>query len=158
MQENEEMTADIAPEPTGYGDIVTEEPEREVDLGEIDEPKTLTEAEEETEHKTDLQAAMRALLPKFKNKRMNELLQSAMVSRIFPDNFLDKNYLLVMSLIEESEIDDNADIDVVGIISATQDGLSIGYKGQGRIDILEIAGVAHEEEIEKLAKELGMGA
>lgn len=158
MQENEEITADIAPEPTGYGDIVTEEPEREVDLGEIDEPKTLTEAEEETEHKTDLQAAMRALLPKFKNKRMNELLQSAMVSRIFPDNFLDKNYLLVMSLIEESEIDDNADIDVVGIISAIQDGLSIGYKGQGRIDILEIAGVAHEEEIEKLAKELGMGA
>ena len=95
------------------------------------------------------------LHPKYKNKRLNELLQSAMASRIFPDNFLDKNYLIVMSLIEEQEGDD--DIDVVGIISMVQDGTSIGYEGRGRVEDLEVAGVAHEQEMEKLSKELGLG-
>lgn len=128
--------------------------ERNVELDNLESSKTLTEAEEETEHKTDLQAAMKALLPRFPTKRMNDLLQPAMVSRIFPDNYLDKNFLLVMSLIEEQEGSD--DIDIVGIISIVQDATSIGYEGRGRVDILEIAGVAHEEEMEKLTKELGL--
>lgn len=128
--------------------------ERDVALDALEVGKTLTEAEEETEHKTDLQAAMKALLPRFKDKRTNDLLQSAMVSRIFPDNYLDKNFLLVMSLIEEQEELD--DIDIMGIISTVQDATSIGYEGRGRVDILEIAGVAHEEEMEKLTKELGL--
>lgn len=156
MPENEEITEGIISEPVRYEDLVTEEPEREVDLEEYEPPKTLAEAEEETEHKTDLQAAMKALLPTYKDKRLNELLKSAQVSRIFPDNFLDKNYLLVMSLIEESEVNEDADVDIIGIISTVQDGLSIGYEGKSRIEILEIAGVAHEEEMEKLAKELGV--
>ena len=128
--------------------------ERDMALDELESPKTLTEAEEETEHKTDLQAAMKALLPRYKNKRMNELLQPAMVSRIFPDNYLDKNFLIVMSLIEEQE--GAEDIDIVGTISTVQNATSIGYEGRGRVDILEIAGVAHEEEMEKLTKELGL--
>lgn len=136
--------------------IVTEEPEQEIefeDYGGGD--KTLTEAEEETPHQSDLQAVLKYLHPRYKDKRLNELLQSAMSSRIFPDNFLDKNYLLVMSLIEEREGDD--DIDIVGIISMVQDATSIGYEGRGRIEDLEVAGVAHEEEMEKLTKELGLG-
>ena len=128
--------------------------ERAIALEEVDSSRTLSESEEETEHKTDLQAAMRALLPRFKNKRMNDLLQPAMVSRIFPDNYLDKNFLIVMSVIEEQEGAD--DIDIVGIISTVQDATSIGYEGRGRVDILEVAGVAHEEELEKLSKDLGL--
>ena len=128
--------------------------ERESGLDDLEVSRTVSEAEEETEHKTDLQAAMGALLPRFKNKRMNDLLQPAMVSRIFPDNYLDKNFLLVMSTIEELEGAD--DIDIVGIISNVQDATSIGYEGRGRVDILEIAGVAHEEDMEKLTKELGL--
>jgi hypothetical protein len=137
-----------------YEELVAEESVREVDYGEIGGQKSLSEAEEETEQKSDLQTAMRALLPIYPNKRINSLLQSAMVSRIFPDNYIDKHFLLTASLIEEHEPED--DVDVVGIISLMQDGLSIGYEGKGRIDILEIAGVAHEEEMEKLSKDLGL--
>ena len=136
------------------GSVFLDEPEREIG-GDFEAGKSLAEAEEDTQQKTDLQSAMKYLLPKYKSQRMNELLQSAMVSRIFPDNLLDKNYLLVMAMIEECADDD--DIDIVGIISTVQDALSIGYEGRGRIDILEIAGVAHEEEMEKLSKELGLG-
>jgi len=147
----EELDEEKLEEPGEFLDLA----ERDVALDEVVSPKTLSEAEEETEHKTDLQAAMKALLPRYKNKRMNDLLQPAMVSRIFPDNYLDKNFLIVMSLIEEQE--GAEDIDIVGTISTVQDATSIGYEGRGRVDILEIAGVAHEEEMEKLTKELGLG-
>ena len=140
--------------PPVYEDLVIEEPEVEVALEEIPINRTVSETEEETPQSTDLQAAMRALLPKFANKRMNELLQPTLVSRIFPDNFIDLNFLLSMTLIEEHEPD--ADVDVVGIISTVQAGTSIGYEGRGRVDVLEIAGVAHEEEMEELTKKLGL--
>lgn len=132
----------------------TELPQREVDLDELELAKSMTESEEETEHKTDLQTAMKHLLPKYKTKRMNELLQPIMMSGIFPDNYLDLNYFLVMSMIEEGE--GEADIDFSGIVTAAQVATSIGYERRGRIDILEVAGVAHEEEMQKLSKELGI--
>ncbi|KKN79350.1 hypothetical protein LCGC14_0341320 [marine sediment metagenome] len=137
-----------------YEQLVTQEGERGDGIEESGAPPSLSEAEDEKEDKSDLQTAMRVLLPTYKNPRINELLKSAMVGRIFPDNFIDKHFLITASLIEE--IDPEDDVDVVGIISQVQDGLSIGYEGKGRIDILEIAGVAHEEEMEKLSKELGL--
>jgi hypothetical protein len=139
-------------QPTDDGALLSLD-ELSVGVDDVTVGKSLSEEEEDTERKTDLQAAMKALLPRYSDPRLNELLQPAMVSRIFPDNYLDKNFLLVMSVIEEREGED--DIDVVGIISKVQDGTSIGYEGRGRVDILEIAGVAHEEELQKLSKELG---
>lgn len=156
MQENEGMDEEITETPIRYEDIVTEEGEREVELSEIEASRTLAEAEEGTEHTTDLRTAMKLLLPKFSDKRLDDILQPIMVSRIFPDNLLDLNYLLNMIAFEELE-EKGEEIDFVKIITGNQAGTSIGFKGQGRIDILEIAGVAHEEEMEKLAKELGMG-
>lgn len=134
--------------------VVIEEPEQEVEFGDGSGMQTLSEAEEEAPHQTDLQAVLKYLHPKYKDKRLNELLQSAMSSRIFPDNFLDKNYLIVMSSIEEHEGDD--DMDVMGIISTVQDATSIGYEGRGRVEDLEVAGVAHEQELEQISKELGL--
>lgn len=142
-------------EPVSLEAVTIEEPEQEFEFDDLGDIKTLSEAEEETPHQSDLQAVLKYLHPKYKDKRLNELLQSAMSSRIFPDNFLDKNYLLVMSLIEEHEGDD--DIDIVGIISMVQDATSIGYEGRGRVEDLEVAGVAHDEEMDKLSKELGIG-
>ena len=101
-EDNPEEAVEEAPQ---YGDLVKEEPEREVDFDEYRPLKSLSEEEEETEHKTDLQAAMKALLPKFKG-RLNAILQPIMVSRIFPDNFLDLNYLLNMTAFEENEDDE----------------------------------------------------
>jgi len=134
--------------------VMVDEPELDVDFDDYMGGRTLGEAEESTEHQSDLQAVLKGLTPKFKNKRLNDLSQPIMVSRIFPDNYLDLNYLLVMSLIEEEE--GNSDIDVVGIITGAQVATSIGYEGRGIADRLEIAGVAHEEEYDKLSKELGL--
>lgn len=134
---------------------VTEEAELEIDLDEFEDRKTLTEAEEETPHQTDLQAVLKYLHPKYKDKRLNELLQSAMASRVFPDNLVDKNHLLSVSLIEEYA-EAGGDVPVVDIISMVQDAISIGFEGRARVEDLEVAGVAHEEEMEKLSKELGL--
>jgi len=139
-----------------YEELVQEEPEREINLDDYDGGKTLTEEEEGTEQKTDIQAILKVLTPRFPSKRLNDLLQPAMVSRIFPDNLLDKNKLIVLSMLQDKKPDD-CSVDVVGYISMTQDGLSIGYEGRGIIDRLEIAGVAHEQEMDKLSKELGLG-
>lgn len=136
-----------------YEDIVTEEPLREVDLVDY-VPKTLSEHEEETVQKTDIQAILRELVPKLPNKRMRDLLQPALVSRVFPDNYMDKHFLLSAALIEEC--DPEGDVDVVGIISVVQDILSKAYEGRHIADLLELAGAAQEKELEKLSKDLGL--
>ncbi len=135
-----------------YEEMVQEEPEREVDLSKFaTTAKTIEEEEQDTVQKTDIQAILGNLTPKFKNPRINELCQSAMVSRIFADNYQDKHYLIAAALIEE-----DTDPDVVAIISQSQDALSIGYEGRGIDDRLEIAGVAGEKDLEKLQKDLGL--
>ncbi len=142
-------------EPITYEDLVVEEPEREVDLEDYEAPKSYTETEEDAPQLSDLKAVLRAISPKSKFERVNDLAQPAMVSRIFPDNLLDKNKLIVLSLLEEYEEEDS-EVPVIDIISNVQDILSIGYEGRGIVERLEIAGVAHEEEMEKLAKDLGL--
>ncbi|MFA5300473.1 MAG: hypothetical protein WC389_19985 [Lutibacter sp.] len=137
-----------------YDEMVQEEPEREIDPSALVLPKSISEEEEEVVGKTDIQAIVAALTPRFKNKRINELCQSAMVSRIFPDNYTDKHFLITASLIEEMSPEE--DVDVVGIISQVQDALSIGFEGRGIADRLEIAGVEHDAELEKLSKDLGL--
>ena len=155
MPKEDEMTEETAGGIITYEDIVQEVAEREVDPGEIESSRTLAEAEEETEHRTDLQAILRILTPTFPTKELNDVLQPAMVSRIFADNMLDKMKLLVLRQLQIHAPTER--IDLIGIISMVQDALSIGFEGRGIIDRLEIAGVAHEEEMDKLAKELGMG-
>ncbi len=139
---------------SSYEDLANEEPERDIGLDESDMPKSLAEMEEDTEQKTDIQAILKVLTPKFSSKSLNDVLQPAMVSRIFPDNLLDKMKLLVLRELQLSQ--PTATIDIISVISNVQDALSIGYEGKGIIDRLEIAGVAHEEEMEKLTKELGL--
>lgn len=141
-----------------YEDLVSEQPERDFP----NEPPSLdslavsaseAEPEEDLSHKTDIQTILANLTPKFATKRMNDLLQPVMVSRIFPDNYTDKMFLISASIIEESE-----DFpDVIGIISNVQDACSIGFEGRGIVDRLEIAGVVHEESMEKISNELGLG-
>lgn len=149
----EEPEGDI--EPLEYNDLVTEEPEREIDIEDFDAPKSVTEAEEEAPQLSDLKAVLCSLSPKFKVSRVNDLVQSAMVSRVPPDNLLDKQKIIVLSLVEEYNEDD-AEIPVIDIIMNVQDALLIGLEGRGIVERLEIAGVAHEEEMEKIARDLGI--
>jgi len=136
-----------------YEDMAKEEPERPVDLTVL--PKSISEEEEDTPQRTDLQAVLRTLTPHYKDKVPDEKLQPVMVSRIFPDNMLDSCKLTVLSRIWALD-PINADIDLFGIILATHGAHSIGFEGRGIVDRLEIAGVAHEQEMEKLSKELGL--
>lgn len=141
--------------PSNYEDLVTEEPELEVDLEDYEAPRGVNDVEQDMSQLSDLKAVLKAISPKFENERVNQLTQPAMVSRIFPDNVLDKNKLIVLNLIEEDE-DLGGDIPLIDYIMNVQDALSIGYEGRGIVERLEIAGVAHEEEMEKLAKDLGL--
>jgi len=136
---------------------ISNDPEREIEELEVSGGGggTLSEEESGTQHKTDLQAILGYLHHHYANKRHDEILQSAASSRIFPDNYLDKNFFTAMNLIEEEE--GNDDIDIMGIISRVQDAMSRGYEGRQRAEDLELAGAAHEEEMEKLSKELGLG-
>jgi hypothetical protein len=97
---------------------------------------------------------MNRLFPKFPNKRINDLLRSAMVSRIFPDNYLDKLFLGSAYIMEETMLD--TDYDPLGIIFNMQDGLSIAYNGMSRPEILEGIGAEREAEMEELSKTLGV--
>ena len=137
---------------------ITNDAEREIEDLEVPSGGggTLSDEESGVQHKTDLQAILSYLHQHYADKRQDELLQSAASSRIFPDNYLDKNFFLSMSFIEEHEGED--DIDVTGIINRVQDATSRGYEGRQRAEDLELAGAAHEEEMEKLSKELGLGS
>lgn len=138
-----------------YESMVIEEPERKIDLGKFQPAKTISEEEEEQGTLSDFKAALRSITPKFKNPRLNELLQPAMMSRVFPDNYTDKHFLLSAALIEEHE--PTEDIDVVGIISQVQDALSIGYEGRHIVDVSELFGVTRDQDMDKLVKDLGLG-
>lgn len=136
-----------------YDEMKTEEPELPIPDGYL-VPRTLTEAEGETPHSTDIQAILKALTPEVKNARVNEICKTSMVTRIPPDVMMDKHFLIAASTIEEQCYDE--EFDPVMIISQTQDLLLIGSEGRGIIDRLEIAGVVHEAEMERISKELGL--
>jgi hypothetical protein len=152
QDENEEVGAEKIP---SYEDLVTEEPEREVNLEDYKPPsQTLSEEEEETTKLTDKQSILRALTPKFRNKAINDFGQSAMVSRIFPDNYQDKQFITIASIMEQQC--ENEDFDPILIVCQVQDVLSIGYEGRGIADRLELAGAMDDAEMERLSKDLGL--
>lgn len=151
VEENEEWEGGA---PLKYEDVVIEEDERAVAVGELPKAGTLSEAEQETEQISDLKAVLKYLHHQYPDKKLNNILQSAASSRIFPDNLLDKQYAITAPYIEEHG--DEAGFDLMGTISIVQDALSRGFEGRQRIEDLEIGGVIHEEEIEKLSKELGL--
>lgn len=141
-----------------YDDLVTEEEELlgEVDAGEYGGAPTATEEIEGGGNQSDIKAILTQLRPKYKDPRLQELSESITVSRIYDDNFRAKHALLVLDYIEENQ--DNSDIDVVFIMSAIQDIESRAYRGMERIELLELGGIAREEEMEQIAKQLGMAS
>jgi hypothetical protein len=152
--EPEEIEQQPQQTPESYEGLVQEEPEREVAESDYTAPDSVSEVQEDSPTVSDFKAGLKALTPKFKYDRINDLVQPAMRSRIFPDNMLDKAKITVLSLVEEYDDEKADEIPVIDLIMGVQDGLAIGYEGRGIGDILELYGAAREEEIEKLAKEL----
>lgn len=150
----EEEKIEITAKEDSYDDIVTEEPERPIDLPEGGGVTTLSEAEEQGAHVSDIQAIAKHLHFQYKDKMLNEILQSAASSRIFADNLLDKGYAIVANYLEDHEFDEECD--PIFIINVVQDACSRGFEGRQRIEDLELAGVIHEEELEKIAQSMGV--
>lgn len=154
-EDNEEQEQKQELPPPTYEQLVTEEPEREVELEEYDTPKTVSDAMAESGNQSDLKAVLQSLTPTSKNERLNEFGKSAMVTRTYPDNVIDKQKCIVLDIIESAEEDD-ADVDIMGAIMYAQDVCLIGLQGKGIADRIEIAGAAHEQDMEKLSKDLGI--
>jgi hypothetical protein len=140
-----------------YEDMVEEKPERVVTLEDYKPAtKTVSEEEEEGDNQSDIKAILRILRPKFANKRINEYCRSAMDTRIPPDNLIDKHHLICLAIMEEQCNDVN--FSPVEIITLAQDALLIGFEGRGIGDMLELAGVVKQNELDHLSRELGMAS
>lgn len=137
-----------------YQNMVTVLPEREVflDADDVEMHKSATEVEEDSIQQSDTKVILKALTPKSKYPRVNDICQPAMVSRIFPDNLLDKQKLIVLALLQE--YGESAVPPFIDLMMNVQDFLSIGYNGMGIVERLEMAGVAREEELEKQVRDL----
>ena len=154
-EEDDETPEDALPEETPeYEGVAQEEPERPVDLekyavGDEDVGEDI----EDAIVRSDFQAGLQAITPVFVDKRQNELLQPIMKSRVFPDNYLDLNYLLTTMMIEELE-NDSREVDFLRIVTGNQVATTIAYDGKHIIDVSELYGAAREADMEKLSKQI----
>ncbi len=147
-----------------YGDMATEEPERDI---EITLPKgnvggslgSLSDAES-SPNTTDLQITLQYLFPDFKGTilgKVTQAVRSVMFARISPDVFLNMIYLTVTSVVEQMDADGEEDIDVQAIINMVYTAFSIGLEGKGRIEAAQVYGAAKENsELERVAQGLGL--
>ena len=90
---------------------------------------------------TDMQTADKRLFPDLGYPHLNDV----QVSRIFPDVYNPMSRILVKDLIRNS--DEN--MRVAEAIATVNTAVSIAIDGEGRIDELGLAGVSHEENMEK---------
>jgi hypothetical protein len=156
MADKDEELDDLEDEKVpNYEDLVTLEPEREVTVDNYTPPsKTIDEEEESSDRLTDKQAVMKLLYPKYHDDELDELARSAVTSRIFSDNFIDKMNMIALTRIEKHIYD--KDYDLIFDLNKIQDFLSRGYEGRGIADLLELAGAETSEELDKISQSLGL--
>lgn len=143
------MTDDI------YEEMSTKESERDIILDDEDDKggvKTLTQRAEETPNLSDMQTASLKLFPE---ELGNAVANKVMIGRIAPDAFLP--LLHMMTKADIARADPQKEINVEEYLLSNYILLSVGLDGKGRIDELELAGAARdEEESDKLGKALGL--
>lgn len=133
-----------------YNQLAEIAPERTVNIGE--EPsesghKSMKEKLEENPNLTDMQTADRRMFPDMGRTHLNRLL----VSRVFPDVYNPLFRIIVKDAIKADFRKPLKERQSVGeIITDCNTAMSIPIDGEGRIDELGLAGVAHDE---KLASE-----
>ena len=122
-----------------------EEPDRASEIGAVVAPDFNTNSASEQEgmspNDSDLQTTYKALLPKLKQQDINEMMQLFMVSRIFPDTYLNKKFLTVMSMKRR-----HPEIPIMDLENYVDSAMSIGYMGQGRLEIVVVQGRAGQPE------------
>jgi hypothetical protein len=120
---------------------IDEEPDRSEEVGTaptaINFGQSAAETEGTSPNDSDLQTTYKALLPKLKQADINELMQLFMVSRIFPDTYLNKKFLTVMSLKRR-----HPEIPIMDLENYVDSAMSIGYMGKARLEIVVVQGRA----------------
>ena len=120
---------------------IDEEPDRSEEVGNaptaINFGLSAAETEGTSPNDSDLQTTYKALLPKLKQTDINELMQLLMVSRIFPDTYLNKKFLTVMSLKRR-----HPEIPIMDLENYVDSAMSIGYMGKARLEIVVVQGRA----------------
>jgi len=139
-----------------YEDILIDEPPRKDNSSNYDPAASMSSAIDNMQHKSELQTIMDSLTPIFKYKRLNEILQPAMVSRMQPDNIIDADKLVFASMLESYDEDESYKFDPIYTIMSAHNAHMIAYKGMGIGDRLEAAGAVREAEIKKLAEGLNL--
>ncbi len=119
-------------------------PERNVEMpGEEDgdiRNKTASERAAESPNLSDMQTFVKQLYPNLITKWLNAL----QMARIFPETINKLSRIFVKQLLR-----DNPDISLAEAIAYVETALTIAIDGEGRIDLLAVAGVSHTENLEK---------
>ena len=153
--EEHEPSTELVSQGDEYSKLKEEAPPRDVELPGTNGHKSLEESENDNAELSDTKASLKRLFPHCDVAIIDRVLQSAMIARTAPDVFLDMIYLTVTSVVEDLDAD-GLSFDVQEIINLVYAAFSIGLEGKGRIDILELAGSAKEQEqLEKLSKSMG---
>ena len=126
-----------------YASLKSEELDRaeEVDEGDIsvNAPKSASEQESFSPNDSDLITTLKRLFPQFKVDHINEILQYLMVARVFPDTYLDKKYLTVISFKRK-----HPEVPIYDLENIVDTAMSIGFNGKSRVEILLVQGSARE--------------
>ncbi len=140
-----------------FTELTTLEPERDdiiLEGEEGSEYKSLGEAEEQNQNVPDMQFALKRLLPKSKWDVINRHAEMAMVARMDDETFLDWLHLTVIAIVEDWGEEDGVP-PVQEIINTCYFFGSIGRKGMGRADVIEVTGAQKEaEELHSVSEEL----
>ena len=130
---------------TLFDSMATEEPDREAELEEPEEEivegfgkyKSAEESEKDNPNDTDLITTFKRLFPSLVWKDINQILQLLMVARIFPDTYIPKKYLTVLSIKRN-----HPEISVMDIENMVDTAMSIGFNGKSRVEIVLVQGSA----------------
>lgn len=128
-----------------FNSLRSPQPARVMDDSEEDENlggianESISERMEESPNLTDVQSALKVLLPK-----MTRYLNPLQVSRVFPDTYNALFRLLVKDLLQEDD-----SLSVGEAIATVTTVLSIAIDGEGRIDVIALYGKASDTEIAK---------
>ena len=143
------MTIDESQEPKTialYDRLKTVEPLREVLSDEADEEdvlgvegRTMSEQAEFSPRLSDVQSALKLLLPKLQG-----YLNVLQVSRVFPDT-----YNALFNLLVKDMLDTDPNLTFGEACAYVYTALSIAIDGEGRIDVIGLYGKVAEQELEK---------
>lgn len=140
-----------------YNELAEITPERVINVAE--EPaengnhKSMKERLEESPNLSDMQTADRRMFPDMGRKHLNRLL----VSRVFPDVYNPLYRIIVKDAIKSDMSKPLEEQQTVGeILTDCNTAMSIPIDGEGRIDELGLAGVAHDEKMMTDSKKVGL--